>query len=119
YQVPALLLYNINRGSVNEPDLLLPGTQLKVMRGPFRAEIEIDAADPSRGEATLFLGSLYAGRFPVTFGEDLPQAGREYKVIKRLEGKPYYRATDQLAARAPDNPYGLYWLGFDDVSIGI
>ena len=118
--VPSELLFNINRGMISEPDLLLPGTQLKVMRGPFRAEIEIDADDPSRGEATLFLHKLYAGRFPVTFGSDLPAPGRTYQVTERLQGKSFYPPSGQpLQAGSPGNPYGSYWIGLNDPAVGL
>jgi lipoprotein-anchoring transpeptidase ErfK/SrfK len=90
------------------------------MRGPFRAEITINAEDPARGEATLFLGSLYAGRFPVSFGDDVPTPGRTYQITERLEGKPFYDpAGPPLPARSPSNPYGLHWLGLNDPAVGI
>jgi len=120
YKVPPLLLYNINRNSISEPDLLLPGTQLKVLEGPFRAEIEIDPDDPSRGEATLFLHTLYAGRFPVSFASDLPKPGRTYQVTERLPGKTFYPPSGRpLEAGAPGNPYGAHWIGLNDPAVGL
>jgi LysM repeat protein len=60
WNVPKQLLININRSKIPATDELTPGLELKIVRGPFRAEI-----DRARRELTLFLGEYYAGRFPI------------------------------------------------------
>ncbi len=104
YQVPAMLLQNIN--GVQDPNQLTPGTQLKVVRGPFRAEVDV-----SKGELTLFVQRYYAGRFPVSVGnEPAPQPG-DFQVQQKSPGR-MYQARDGRTFQAghPQNPYGDSWL---------
>jgi len=58
YQVPWLLLARIN--GVRDPLRLQAGRELKVLQGPFDAQISL-----SDQELTLVLKTCYAGRFPV------------------------------------------------------
>ena len=104
HQVPWQLLANIN--GQRSPDVLVPGTRLKVVRGPFRAEVSLD-----KSELTLFLGKLYAGRFPITLGNDpAPQPG-EYRVNDKQAGRTYYAGDGRtIAMDDPTNPYGSIWL---------
>jgi LysM repeat protein len=86
---------------------LAPGTQLKVVQGPFRAEISLSAR-----EITLFLGQYYAGRFSCAIGRDLPAQVTSLEVV-RVEGpRPYvdYRTGEQIAAGDVKNPYGNRWI---------
>lgn len=104
YNVSVRLLQNIN--SIRDPNLVLPGTELKVLRGPFRAVVEL-----SREELTLFLGGLYAGRFPLQIGANPPPQPGEYQVLDIQPGRTYFAPTGQaLPAGAPANPYGQWWL---------
>ncbi|MBW3595826.1 MAG: LysM peptidoglycan-binding domain-containing protein [Planctomycetes bacterium] len=104
YNAPLTLLQNIN--GIRDPELLVAGTELKVLRGPLRAEIDVD-----RSELTLFLGGLYAGRFPVQAGDDpAPKAG-QYDVLDIQPGRAYYSAAGQsVPAGNPANPYGSWWI---------
>jgi len=104
YQVPWQLLQNIN--GVENPEVLLPGTSLKVVKGPFRAEV-----DTQRGELTLYLQQMYAGRFVITVGnEPAPQPGA-YWVITKEEGHTYYTKDNRsLQPNDPLNPYGDVWI---------
>ncbi len=61
YEVPSDILAKIN--AVDPVAPLPAGTRLKVVPGPFRAEIDL-----ARSEMTLFVGELYAGRFAIEFG---------------------------------------------------
>ncbi|MCS7238342.1 MAG: LysM peptidoglycan-binding domain-containing protein [Thermoguttaceae bacterium] len=56
YGVPWQLLARIN--GIADPNSLTPGQKLKVVRGPFDAEVDL-----KRREMTLKLHGLYAGRF--------------------------------------------------------
>ncbi len=104
-KVPVQLLQNINSQTVRDPSVLLPGTELKVIPGPFRAELSLAA-----GELTLFVGPLYAGRFAFTVGEEKPAAG-SYQVITKDGPRAYIgRDNRQIPAGDPNNPYGNCWI---------
>ncbi|MGN6544399.1 MAG: L,D-transpeptidase family protein, partial [Aureliella sp.] len=91
---------------MGDSKIVLAGTQLKVLEGPFRADVNL-----TRGELTLFLGDLYAGRFPVSIGSDPAPTEGTYQVMDRRRDRTYYGAKSQiLPATDPHNPYGGYWL---------
>ena len=64
YQVPALLLARIN--GISDPRNLPPGKELKVLKGPFSAQISTD-----HSEMTMMLDGRYAVRFNVVLSNDL------------------------------------------------
>jgi lipoprotein-anchoring transpeptidase ErfK/SrfK len=104
YQVPWQLLANIN--GVDNPDLVLPGTELKVVSGPFRAEVDLAGQ-----ELTLFVGRLYAGRFPISLGQDPTPKPGEYRVADKQPGRTYYAGDGRtIGAGDPTNPYGGIWI---------
>jgi hypothetical protein len=112
YNVPWQLLRNIN--GVADPEFLVPGSKLKVLRGPFRAEVDL-----ATQEMTVYLQRLYAGRFPLGVGNDpAPRAG-DYQVQRKELGRQYYAANGVvLPAGDVKNPYGRCWLDLgSDVSI--
>ena len=79
WRIPQQLVYNINREKIANPFELQPGTELKKIPGPFRAEI-----DRTSQTVTLFLDELYAGRFKcVSAAADMPPAA--YRVENKLE----------------------------------
>ena len=103
YHVPWQLLANIN--GVSDPDVLVLGTELKVVPGPFRADVNL-----TTGELTVFLGELYAGRFPFALGNEPPQPG-EYSVLDKRPDRTYYGPDGRtIAANDRSNPYGERWL---------
>ena len=102
--VPSDLLLNINRDVVSDPMVIVPGTVLKVVPGPFRAEVNLTTS-----ELTLYLGDLYAGRFPFTVGNEPPQPG-EHKVADKRTDRTYYGADRTIPAGDPANPFGGYWI---------
>jgi lipoprotein-anchoring transpeptidase ErfK/SrfK len=106
HQVPWLLLQSINSQAVSDPLVLVPGTELKVVPGPFRADVNVGA-----GELTLFLGELYAGRFPLTVGDQPPAIG-QYKIVDKMRQQKTYYGLDGrvIPANDPSNPYGGWWL---------
>jgi hypothetical protein len=102
-RVPAELLATIN--GVSDPRILLPGTELKVVPGPMRAEIALE-----RGELTLFVGELYAGRFPISLGNEPPQPG-EFSVQNKALDRTYVGPDGRtIPANDPANPYGQCWI---------
>jgi len=100
YGVPWQLLAKIN--GISDPENLQVGQQLKVVRGPFDAEIDLD-----RRELTLKLRGLYAGRFPVGIGPDQGDLEGTYFVEDKID-----QSDD------PNNPLGRYWIKLND-RIGI
>jgi hypothetical protein len=104
YDVPWQLLKNIN--GIRDPLVLVPGSELKVARGPFRAEVDL-----TREEVTLFLGRLYAGRFPISIGSDPQPAVGDYRVREKRVDRAYYmRDGGTIPPQHADNPYGRAWL---------
>jgi lipoprotein-anchoring transpeptidase ErfK/SrfK len=104
-QIPAELLANIN--GIENPDLMIPGTKVKIVQGPFKATVNLNTQ-----ELTLFAGELYAGRFPISIGKDPePQPG-EYRVMEKQPGKEYFgNGGQRIPAEDPTNPYGRVWIG--------
>lgn len=83
WQVPAQLIYSINRNKIANPDQLQPGVEIKMIGGPFDAEV-----DTAAGTMTLFLKNLYAGRFDITVGSSVPRQPSEYVVASKAEAGP-------------------------------
>lgn len=104
YEVPWQLLANINQ--VDDPITVLPGTELKTLRGPFRAEVDL-----TNKQMTMFLGDLYAGRFEIEVGSDPPPSPGTFTVQDKQTSHVYYnRGGVPVAADSPENPYGKMWL---------
>ncbi|HEY2412578.1 MAG TPA: L,D-transpeptidase family protein [Pirellulaceae bacterium] len=106
YNVEYRLLQNINSREVSDPLILVPATELKVVPGPFHADVNLTS-----GELTLVVGDLYAGRFPFTVGDQPPQPG-EYKIIDKRSQQKTYLGFDgrMIPANDPNNPYGGWWI---------
>ncbi|MFO0944255.1 MAG: L,D-transpeptidase [Pirellulales bacterium] len=85
---------------------VIPNTSLKVLDGPFRAQISLN-----KGELTLFLRKSYAGRFPVSISQKNRPAVGTYEVIDRRTDRAYYGANAPIPAGNPINPYGGFWIG--------
>jgi hypothetical protein len=101
--VPAELLQHIN--GIGDPRVLLPNTTLKLVPGPMRAEVNLTSS-----ELTLYLGDLYAGRFPFTLGNEPPPMG-DFEVKDRQPERTYYGPDGRtIAANDPTNPYGQCWI---------
>ena len=104
YQITPELLTAIN--GLGNSKALINGSQIKVLPGPFRAVVSL-----SRHELTVFMGDLYAGRFPVSFGIDPSPVEGAYEIIDRRRDRTYYgTGAKVIAANDNRNPYGGYWL---------
>ena len=44
WEVPAQLIYNANKTRIPNPSMLVPGTKLKIIKGPFDAVVEIGSS---------------------------------------------------------------------------
>lgn len=99
YSVSPQLLAKIN--GIRDPEQRLePGTQLKVIRGPFDAVIY-----PDRFELVLMLGGYYAGRFPIGLGRDVQGLAPSYLVRQKklIPASSYPRQPlDRQSASAGD-----------------
>lgn len=106
YQVPESLLAKIN--GVAPPFALTTGEKLKVVPGPFRAELSL-----GKNELTLFLGTYYAGRFPISVGPDIPPEAAVYEVAEKTNGRNYFDRRSGTEVKLGDkaNRYGNHWLG--------
>lgn len=107
YKVPTELILNINRLNIPNPKALTPGTELKIVEGPFHVEISL-----SKKRLALFVQGLYAGNFPIRVGVEQPPKPGEYRVkTKSRLGKAYMDQNGQLVdARDPKNPFGDHYL---------
>jgi len=105
YSVPWPLLQRVNGLGDRDPNVMVPGTELKIIPGPFRADVNLTSS-----ELTLFLGDLYAGRFPFSIGEHQPPPGA-YQVKDKRNDYPYYSLDGRVIPNNdPSNPYGGFWL---------
>jgi LysM repeat protein len=106
YNVEYRLLQNINSREVSDPQILVPATELKVVPGPFHADVNLTAS-----EITLLVNDLYAGRFSFVVGDQPPQPG-EYKIVdKRSQQKTYVGFDGRIIpANDANNPYGGWWI---------
>lgn len=108
WQVPSQLVYNVNQRAIPNPAILEPGAKLKQIPGPFHAEIDLEGK-----VMTLFLGKLYAGRFPVRVGISGEPKPGSFKVILKSEQGHTWRDSNgnDYPPGSPENGYGPNWLG--------
>jgi len=110
YDVPWQLLAKIN--GVPDSRYLRPGDQIKVLRGPFDASVNLTSY-----ELTLMLRGRYAGRFKVGIGHDHSTPEGEF-VVKNKVTNPAYPGPPPVAADDPANPLGERWIDLGN-QIGI
>lgn len=119
HRVPMPLLRNIN--GIDDPSTLQAGTQLKVLQGPFAADV-----NTATSEMTLYVQGMYAGRFGIRVGANPAPAPGEFRVNRKLDGKTFMAAdlittTAGLGSLPKDhaqNPYGRVWIDLGN-SMGI
>lgn len=111
YQMPWQLLAKINQ--VSDPNNLPAGQKLKVLRGPFAADVDLTSF-----RLTLWLDQLYAGSFPIGLGVDNPTPEGAYTVQSKLDNPTYYGA-EVIDANNPTNPLGEKWISLDGQRLGI
>jgi len=108
FNIPSEVIYNINQGQFNGANEVSPGMQLKMVRGPFHAEVNLETKT-----MTLFVKNLYAGRFPVAVGiSGNPDVGNYDLKVKSPTGFTWRDANGkEYPAGTPGNGYGPYWMG--------
>lgn len=109
HQIPWQLVAKIN--GMSAPYHVNPGDKVKVVRGPFNAEIHMD-----RFELSLWLpigtdanNSLYAGTFHIGLGGDCPQLQGDYIVDEKFINPEYPKFSNKPTTFGPgdsNNPYG-------------
>jgi lipoprotein-anchoring transpeptidase ErfK/SrfK len=111
YRVPADLLAKIN--GYTSPTQLRAGDTLKVMQGPFTADVSM-----SRKRLTVFLNDCYAGSFELlTFGQDTPKYREQTFVVEHKTDNVQYR-NGQIPAGDPKNPLGNFLMALnEDIAI--
>ncbi len=104
YDVSWQLLAKIN--GLSGPEALPPGTELKVIRGPFSAVVDLDAR-----RLTLMLRGYYAGRFAIGLGTERSNMEGDW-IVQHKESNPTYHGGDRTIAKDdPENPLGEHWIG--------
>lgn len=100
YQLTPELLMKIN--GLPDRSAVRPGDMLKVLPGPFSAVVSME-----RRELVLYLGGMYAGRFPIGIGRDQPRLEGVYGVRDKVR-MPAYFGPDQvnIPPGDPRNPLG-------------
>ena len=99
WNVPQQLIFNINREKIPDLAKLQPGSELKKVTGPFRAEM-----DCRNHMVTLFTGDLYAGRFPmIGKAVDVPNGGT-------------FQITQKFAQ---GNSQGEFWIGTSNSALSL
>ncbi len=96
------------------PKTLQAGQQLKVLRGPFGAVVDL-----SNFELTVHAHGWYVHRYRIGTGKDNRTPTGEFTVRNKLENPTWYNPDGgQVDGDDPSNPLGEYWLGLGD-HIGI
>ncbi|MCH2212768.1 MAG: L,D-transpeptidase family protein [Fuerstiella sp.] len=97
-----------------EPMELQAGQQLKVMRGPFSAVVDL-----SRFELTVHAHGYFVQRYDVGTGEGDNTPLGKFTVQEKVENPAWYNPDGgQIDSDDPQNPLGEYWIGLGD-HIGI
>ncbi|MEM8732954.1 MAG: L,D-transpeptidase family protein [Planctomycetota bacterium] len=104
FKVNPELLAAVNK--LPEGNALVSNSQIKVLQGPFHARVNLQ-----REELTVFLGDLYAGRFPLSLGKDPAPTLGFFQVVDRQQDRMYYgRNNINVKPKDPRNPFGGYWI---------
>jgi len=102
YEVPWELLANIN--GIRDPQRLRTGQELKVIRGPFNALVELE-----KFRLTLFVQGRYAGRFKIGIGKDETTPLGDFEILQKIVNPTYY-GKPVIDQDDPNNPLGDYAL---------
>ena len=111
YHVPWQYLARLNRV---DPDDLQAGQQLKVVRGPFGAVVELQDFC-----LTVHAHGWYVHRYPIGTGAENGTPTGKFTIEEKLENPAWYNPEGGIVdADNPENPLGEFWLGLGD-HIGI
>jgi len=111
YDIPWEYLGQLNR---IEPKELQAGQELKVMKGPFCAIVDL-----GRFELTIHAHGYYVHRYPIGVGHADSTPVGQFEVQERLKNPTWFSPDgEHIDADDPQNPLGEYWIGLGD-HIGI
>lgn len=111
YDVPWQYLSSLNRVT---PEKLQAGQQLKVVRGPFGAVVDL-----SRYTLTVHAHGWYVRHYSIGIGRDEKTPVGKFTVEEKLENPVWYDPDGGVVeADDPENPLGEYWIGLGN-HIGI
>ena len=103
YNIPWEYIEKLNRIDARR---IRPGQDLKVIKGPFSAIIEL-----SRFELTVHTNGYFVRRYPVGIGKDGTTPLGKFQMLNKV-ANPQYTGPDNrvIAADDPANPLGEHWL---------
>ena len=103
YNVPWEYLEKLNRIDARR---IRPGQELKVIKGPFSAIIELN-----RFELTIHTNGYHVRRYRVGIGKDGTTPLGKFSVLNKVVN-PQYTGPDNrvIAADDPANPLGEHWI---------
>jgi LysM repeat protein len=108
YNVTAELLAKIN--GISETAPIVPGEELKVVKGPFSAMIDVN-----KRRFVLLLDGCYAGSFPLTdVGATVAknsQPLQDLTITQKTVGPIYNGPAGEIPSGDPNNPLGKHLLG--------
>jgi lipoprotein-anchoring transpeptidase ErfK/SrfK len=111
YEVPWQYLALLNRVT---PEKLQAGQELKVVRGPFGAVVDLSAFT-----LTVHVHGWYVNKYRIGTGRDHKTPLGEFVVEDKLENPTWYNPDGGIVEPDdPENPLGEYWLGLGN-HIGI
>lgn len=110
YKVSEDLLISINK--LTNPNRLLMGARLKIIKGPFRAEI-----DKATHRMDVFLGDILVRSFRVGLGTNGGTPTGTWVVQDKLKNPEWTDPTtgQHYLADDPTNPIGERWLGLQGI----
>lgn len=111
YDVPWEYLAMLNRVT---PEKLQAGQELKVVRGPFGAVVDLDEFT-----LTVHAHGWYINQYPIGIGADEKTPLGEFAIKDKLENPTWYNPDGGIVEPDdPENPLGEYWMGLGN-HIGI
>ena len=111
YDVPWQYLARLNRV---DPEDLQAGQQLKVVRGPFGAVVDLKDFC-----LTVHAHGWYVHCYPIGIGAENGTPTGDFKIEEKLENPTWYNPDGGVVdADDPENPLGEFWLGLGN-HIGI
>ncbi|MFO1000489.1 MAG: L,D-transpeptidase family protein [Planctomycetaceae bacterium] len=111
YEVPWQYLALLNRVT---PEKLQAGQELKIVRGPFGAVVDLSAFT-----LTVHAHGWYVNKYRIGTGRDHKTPLGEFVVEDKLENPTWYNPDGGIVEPDdPENPLGEYWLGLGN-HIGI
>ena len=104
HRIPLPLLLNIN--GIASDAAVVPGKEIKVVRGPFRAQVSLQ-----ENKLTLFLGHLYAGRFSIAVANSQNTPVGSYTILdKQLDRIFSTQSGTIIPGGHGSNPFGNHWM---------